>query len=381
MEFRNDTPYAAKLARAQLLYKDLLLATVVVKSSFAVAKDGKVHRIPEQPEPSEEDVTTELGAVEGDMAPIKAGCDVAVLGVARSQPPGMLVSSLEVSLKLGTWMRRVVVTGDRKWISSDGCLVPSAPLQFHTMPLTYERAYGGAARVNGELDVQHPENPLGRGFIALAETALGTALPNVEEADQPLTSWQQRSLPASLAPLPRVSALRGMRGVTVDLEAQTTALAAEAFCFGHPRMQLAAYPGRQMLELAGMHRDGVWKFELPEVPTYAQIELGEWRYELPLQTDTLCLFPEEDRFFVLSRLAFIYQFRPERRRCLRVTDVALTSASAVHSNIAAQRCAPEAQVPIEPETPDAESPLPFQLMLDMNPLTKILERLPLCASG
>ena len=188
-------------------------------------------------------------------------------------------------------------------------------------------------------------------------------------------------MPASLAPLPRQSVLRGMRGIEVDLENQTTAMGPEAFCFGHPRMRLPAYPAREPLELVGMHPAGVWKFNLPEVAACVLLDLGGIDYELPLQTDTLCLFPEEDRLVVVSRRALVYQFRSERRRTIRVTDAAPGSASAVHSSIAAMRSESPCRVPILPATPDGESPLPFDLILAMNPLTGILERLPLCASG
>ncbi len=45
MELTNDSGYPATLARAQLLYRDLMLATVVVKASFEVAADGVVRPV------------------------------------------------------------------------------------------------------------------------------------------------------------------------------------------------------------------------------------------------------------------------------------------------------------------------------------------------
>lgn len=85
MNFVNDSGFPATIARAQLLYRDLMLATVVMKASFEVNEDGLVTPVaPEAQLPvSEADVETPLGTIDGDVVPIKPACDVALLGHAR----------------------------------------------------------------------------------------------------------------------------------------------------------------------------------------------------------------------------------------------------------------------------------------------------------
>jgi len=105
MDFVNRTAFPARVFRAQLLYKNLLMATVVARCSFEVDADGRVSAV-EDPLPiSEEDLTTPLGTIEGDVVPIKPWCDLAVLGHAYSHPLGTPADSVEALLRIGDFER------------------------------------------------------------------------------------------------------------------------------------------------------------------------------------------------------------------------------------------------------------------------------------
>lgn len=84
--------------------------------------------------------------------------------------------------------KKLAISGDRSWrpgLLSD-TMTDAAP--FTTMPLGWDRAFGGA---------KYAKNPLGRGIDASKETGL-VALPNVEDPSARVTSTSQRPDPAGL---------------------------------------------------------------------------------------------------------------------------------------------------------------------------------------
>ena len=382
MKLTNDSGFPATLARAQLLYRDLMLATVVVKASFQVAEDGGVTRVDteEQLAVSEADVTTDLGTIDGDVVPIKPGCDLALLGHARSPHAERAVDRLLVDLRVGTFSRPVTVFGDRNWTDSSRSPKMTAPAPFTAIPLTYDRSYGGSAVAAAKLVTPYSQNPDGSGYVRLREHVAGTRLPNLEESDQLISSWEQTPLAAGTAPLPRVSSLRlDGGGFAVDIEKEMVQLTPPAFSFAHPRMKLARYPGGETLTVTSVTVGGPWTFTLPVMHFTVAICLGSIRYELPLVVDTLCLFPDYRRFFILARRACVYQLLPERLRTITVFSGEATAGTAT-TNIAEQRRAMAPIVPILPAAAPEALPLSFDSLLELYPLTSILETLPLCPS-
>jgi hypothetical protein len=380
MDFVNHTAFPAKVVRAQLLYKNLLMATVVAKCSFEVDANGEVSAVADPLPIAEEDVTTPLGAIDGDVVPIKPWCDLALLGHAYSYPLGTPTSALEAVLRIGDFERRLAVIGDRVWTEGAYGLVPTAPAPFVAMPLTYDRAFGGTAVFHKELRGPSPENPAGRGFVKLREHVVGTPLPNLEEVDQRLRGWDECPLPAGFAPLPRTSSMRGLRGMDVDLDAQTTRMGPAAFAFAHPRMQLPAYPGGVLVETRALHRRDGWSFVLPTLNLFADVTLGTARYRLPLVPDTICILPDYNRFYVVARRALVYQFLPERERSIVVTGAAGSDLGGAPTTIQAERASPTPALALGPVSTDM-LPLPFDELLRLYPLTDLIESLPLCLSG
>ena len=165
MALTNETGFPATLARAQLFYRDLFLATVVVKAAFDVLDDGTVRAVPADAQlpVSEKDVTTDLGTLDGDIVPIKPGCDLALLGHARSPRADRGVDRLTLEIAVGRFRRSIAVFGDRAWV--EGVRAPriTDPVPFTSIPLTYEHSYGGKARVRGKLEAPYAQNGTGRG--------------------------------------------------------------------------------------------------------------------------------------------------------------------------------------------------------------------------
>jgi hypothetical protein len=378
MDFENGTPLPAALYRSQLNYRDLMLATVIVKASYEVAADGAIGRVGDPLPINEADVETPFGTLEGDVVPIKDGCDFAIYGHALSRQP---VATMNVTVELGSLTRALRITGDRLWASSDRAPASSEGAAFTSMPLDYSHAFGGSAvLLDGEAS-PYPDNPSGRGWIAFAEHAVGTPLPNVEEDDQLVTRWDQRPLPASLLPLPRASYLRGSRGIVVDVREGTTSMNPLAFNFSHPRMHLGAFPGGEILTVRGMTPEPSWSIRVPTLDLALVLSLGGKSYELRLLPDTLCVVPAHRRLWTVFRRAFVYQVVPERKRQIRIEARSARDDENTITTIAAELGRPNPRVTISPPDEPERMPLPWDMLRASHPLTSIIETLPLCASG
>jgi hypothetical protein len=382
MQFLNDTPLETHVARAQLLYQDILQAIVVVKATYRVDPGGVVALHDEQIPVLLEDSDTDFATIDTEVVPVKSSCDVAILGHARSPDPAVPVASLDVKLKIGGHERALRVHGDRTWVRTQGGFRPSKPAPFTVMPLTYDRAYGGVAEGDDDNISAHFDNPVGRGYLAREAAVAGAPLPNIEEPDDLMTRWDQRPRVAGVAPLSRQSAMRGMRGLRVDLEAQTTRIDPEMFTFAHPRMTLPAYPAGKTVRLTGVRPGAApWSFALPSFDHSLRVELGDVAYELPVVADTLYLVPDESVFMVLARCTVLYQFKPERLRTLRLMPRPPAAGLARPTTIRALRQRPSADLPIRAEPTNTGLMLPLDELLAAHPMADILETLPLCPSG
>lgn len=379
MELVNATDVPAALYRAQLHYRDLLLATCVAKSSWEIGPDGNAAPVDDPLEIYEGDVETPMGTLAADVAPIKDGCDLAIYGAAISAERP--VTDMEVVIKIGEFTRKLAVVGDRTWTSSLGRLRPSPPKPFTAMPLDYSRAFGGRAVQLDTMEASYPDNPGGCGLVLEAEHAVGTRLPNIEEPDQRITSWEQRPLPGGLLPLPRDSALRGLRGVAVDLEKQTTRMLPAAFLTAHPRMVMPRYPYGGIVDIVGMTPERRLRFRLPAQMLEIEVALGDRTHRLRMIPDTLGVIPSHRRLWVVYRRAFVYQFVPYRLREVRLRQGDVSRDDTPTTTIAAQLAAAAPSVRIEGEDAPENMPLPFEYLREQYPLTGIIESLPLCASG
>jgi uncharacterized protein YjbI with pentapeptide repeats len=130
----------------------------------------------------------------------KARAEVLVYGSCFA-PGGRAVVESFVRVRLGRGEmggrlvdKRLAVTGDRFWREAALGSTTSEPVPFTTMPIGWERAFGGPTDAR---------NPYGRGCdpVALADGARRTLLPNVEHPGERITRSSQRPEPAGLGPL------------------------------------------------------------------------------------------------------------------------------------------------------------------------------------
>ncbi|WP_244237445.1 DUF2169 family type VI secretion system accessory protein [Corallococcus llansteffanensis] len=175
--------------------------TLVVKATFAL-RPGK------EPVLASEQVPLYLAGqrwkgsdtasyqYEPEVAFIKPATDVVLVGHAHA--PRVGTRELLVSLRVGPVKKGVQVFGDRTWVRGLGGVRMTQPVAFETLPLQYERAFGGWDRSHPE-PARHqfePRNPVGTGFRARhGRFEEGLRLPNLEDPLDCLREWGQTPAP------------------------------------------------------------------------------------------------------------------------------------------------------------------------------------------
>jgi hypothetical protein len=308
------------------------VVTIIVKGTFDIAPDGLVRPATEQlPVNFGDDLyDPENGSsvrYESDVAPYKPKADIALVGRAYA-PGGKPTAMMDATLKVGTIQKTLRVIGDRHW-QWWGRLLPvtaSKPQPFTTMDLVYERAFGGVDTSGGGYCTA---NLVGRGFFAKKKKVLaGAPLPNIEDPRRLITSWKDHPPPAGFGFYGKTWSPRGERLGTYDdtwRKERAPRLPADfSFDFynaAHPDLQVQGYlSGRETVVLHGLTADGYLRFQLPGVHLVASVtrssellpaatdtpsEHESYAKEsiepVPMHLDTLCVMPDERRFYMVWR--------------------------------------------------------------------------------
>jgi hypothetical protein len=225
----------------------------------------------------------------------KAATDVIVHATAHAPHP---VPAADVSVEVGPVRKRLRVFGDRHWISDGKRRLVSAPAPFTRMPIAYERAFGGRGAA-GSL----PENPIGLGYVEDARSLDGVRLPNIEDPEHPITSWQDRPAPRGLGPLCPLTAPRRPLFGTYDQAWRTTRSPLPPADYDPaalqcaPRDQRAAghLAGDEPVRLRGLTPAGDTAFRLPGPAFACDLRIDAERRPVPLVLHTVCIEPDEQR--------------------------------------------------------------------------------------
>lgn len=254
------------------------------------------------------------------MPYLTGGIDVFVLG-SLWQPESRPGMELTAEIRVGERLRRrITAIGDRRWVRGNGTLVPGAPEPFVSMPLSWERAFGGAVETeNGPC--AWPANPAGRGFYLTADQAEGQRLPNLEDPERRIASFEDRPEPVATEPYPPEGSRIMERAVELDLDSSNPGLKGIRplmFNRAHPRMILApADTPRQgeIVEITHASPAGALRFALPELAFHVRVELENRRYHFPLHLDQIAVLLGERRVVLGFRVVFKYRLvKGERRR-------------------------------------------------------------------
>jgi hypothetical protein len=254
----------------------------------------------------------------------KPGTDVLLVGRAWA-PQGRAKHESWVRVAVADRQKTIRVYGDRTWMR-DG--TPSAPAPFETMPLVWERAFGGM-HDRGDRVLAEERNPIGIGFAGArgAEELAGQPVPNLEDPATPLGHPGQNSTPACFAPtaahwLPR----RAFAG-TYDENWQRKRAPYLPLDFDRRFLQCAApeltfdryLQGSEPVEVRGATPDAPIAFTVPAANLEIQVQVAGATEHPPANLETLLIDPEENRLCMTWRAAL-----PVDRKVLKVEKVTVT---------------------------------------------------------
>jgi len=234
---------------------------------------------------------------------------------------------MDVSLSVGALRKAVRVFGERVWKTGTRELSYSIsePQPFETMPLVWERAFGGIEQTVRPVAAE-VRNPIGTGFRTseVQQSIAGVRLPNLEDPASPITTWNQRPQPAGFAPVCAHWEPRRSYAGTYDEEWQKHRAPYLPKDFDPRFLQLAPpglvaagyLKGGEPVELRGVTRSGMMRFRLPQAKLKVTYQLDDSPQERPAHLDTVIMEPELSRFTLTWRSVF-----PCDKKALRVGEV------------------------------------------------------------
>jgi hypothetical protein len=258
----------------------------------------------------------------------KPATDVALVGRAWA-PAGRRISECDVALRVAERCKFVRVFGDRFW-RSDGHF--TAPEPFESMPLMYERAFGGTHARDGRRVHADERNPVGTGLAGgrAPSEMTGEPLPNLEDPARLLTEPTGPSQPAALgfvaaSWLPR----RGYAGtyddawqrfrapyLPVDFDARFLNSASDGLVFDR------FLRGGEPVVVDGACSRGRLAFALPHCKIGIDVKIAGHTRPAPTQLETVLIEPDENRLCLTWRAHVSCD-----RRALAVDEIAITLGS------------------------------------------------------
>jgi hypothetical protein len=315
MDFINRTRYAAQIITT-IVEEDRMMASVIIKAMFSV-DGGKLAPLEKQQWPIGQGLKTEFGTFDDETPFRKQGVDVMLLG--KAYPTGGSQGNRgRVLLQAGNVSYEIDVFGTRTWVRSGDRLVASDPEPFESIPLTWEYAYGGKSPVEtGELP--YHSNPVGKGFYLSEEAAEGGELPNLENPQNPIKSWEDQPEPVGIAPLSRNSSLRIMNSAEFDTESKPPRIKffkPSYFNNANPRliMDFPVEPGTPFVAGGVLPDGGDLRFRLPKGSFHVYVQLADRPYAFPVHLDSVALFSERTSVVLGFRCCFKYRLVPLERR-------------------------------------------------------------------
>jgi len=292
---------ASDLAAATVLsrWRGSLRVTVICKATLGFVPDGEMVLAPAV-EMVAADVHTAKNPmrsvrVSSDLSPHLERADVLFVGRAHA-PPGTKVERTTVRLALVD--DRVPVLDKRLAIVGDRDAAGAKPRPFDTMPIIYERAFGGLG---------FPDNPLGVGVGVGGD---GKLQPNVLDPDPTRPRTVAGFGPRSTSWLVRKKLLRGHpRPPTEGIAELPDDVDWIYFQAAPPDQWLETLPPRAWIVLEGLNaRTNLLRMRLPAMRAWARLEgpgLGPGvGAPLELRPDTLFIDGDAEHCTVAWRKSF-----------------------------------------------------------------------------
>ncbi|HTV24729.1 MAG TPA: DUF2169 domain-containing protein [Polyangiaceae bacterium] len=302
LQLENHTPFAPALAvfpnrhGVDSLY-------IVVKATFDVLGALRLAENQVPPVLTDEyyaDPGTSSLRYASELHIGKAGTDVILMGHAYA--PGRPVPESAVRVSVAERKKVVRVLGDRVWLPGGH----SSPEPFESIPLTFERAFGGQHEWSpDEPALAEERNPVGVGFRGRrsSDEMAGQPLPNLEDPRHAWSAVGDRAPPACFAfTAPGWMPRRAFAG-TYDDAWQTKRAPYLPHDFDHRFFNGAAaeltferfIEGGEPVEVLGASRQGPLRFAVPRLELAVTVSVAGRREQPPLRLDTLLIEPDQHR--------------------------------------------------------------------------------------
>ncbi len=299
-QITNTTPYSVarswtRGARGEHVW------LVAVKATFALGAQG-VRLAEKQPEPlllpehRGEPASSSL-RYEADLTDEKPKTDIVINGTAYS-PKGRPHAEILVGARIGAIQKGLKVVGDRVWDRSLAGIRLSAPKPFTSMPIVYERAYGGADLRDPDPQKHRHEarNPIGCGFALKKDHRVGMSAPNILSLE-----GDGLTQPVGFGPIPSHWSPRHEHWGTFD-EAwirerkpllPTDYRAAALQCAPDDQQSGAPMVGGESVRLINLTPSGQLDFVLPRIQLTFQTRFGARRIRHEGRLHTVVIEPDE----------------------------------------------------------------------------------------
>jgi hypothetical protein len=326
LQLENKTPFATKMALFPNL-DGIETLYLMVKASFYIG--DKWTLLEKQLDPVEADLyygEPESSSLKyaSDFHIGKPGTDIIMNGLACAPGKGE-VSQLDVALSVGSLGKTIRVFGDRKW--DEGRI--SSPQSFTTMPMVYEKSFGGAHILEGEVNSIEKRNPVGAGFAGARtdKEMNGVRLPNLEDPANLIQTVRDTPQPACFGFISPSWEPRAAFAGTYDETWQNNRAPylpldfdSRFFNMAHPDL-VAAEPlkGGEPVSISGMHPSGVIQFNLPVVALKSSIDVENTTHHPEFNLETVVLEPNQLNLSMVWRAAF-----PCNKKALKIKSARIS---------------------------------------------------------
>jgi len=326
LQLNNSTPFAASMA---LFPNEQGVDTLylIVKASFKIGSQWTLTEEQSPPleadeywgEPNESSIK-----YASDFHIGKPASDIIMIGNACS-PNAEPVKQLDVNLEVGKVNKTIRVFGDRVW--KDGRITSAKP--FQTMPLVYEKAFGGSHIIDENEHLLEEKNPVGSGFSGKRSVSEmnDIPLPNLEDPKMLIQQYTDLPEPACFAVSSPTWKPRVEYVGTYDEEWQTQRAPylpddfdKRFFNMAHSNLIYPGYlKGSEQVRISNMHAAGDMQFNLPQVKLFSQVEINNQHENPAFNLETLLLEPNQLKLSMVWRAAL-----PCDKQALKIKDITIS---------------------------------------------------------
>ncbi len=333
LQLKNSTPFQASIA----LFPDpdgIDTLYVVMKATFDLGP--KMQLADEQvpicmADEYYDDPETSSMKYASEMHLMKPGTDVVLVGNAWA-PRSKGVEQLDVTLTVANRTKTVRVFGDREWSGGLLGVSISPPEPFESMPLVYERAFGGVHQVDPDKPeiLAEERNPIGVGFRGKRKPKemAGTPLPNLEDPAQPIKKPGDLVAPAGFGFVSPSWLPRRIFAGTYDEAWQKKRAPilpedfdSRFFNAAHPDLVFDRYlEGGEPVQVKNACSDGPLKFRIPRCEIDLEATIAGRIEPLDSNLETVLIEPDEGRLCLTWRAAL-----PCDKQALKVEEIRVQS--------------------------------------------------------